>query len=160
MCAKAANVELDLGLTLFIAVAGKTEHRSVDRFRAKEVPVRDRSQYASSFFSWDHEERWNACLKGVTSIYISYAPDLVFPGTRDAIQVLISCVQRAAAWKDLYWFPGVVKPMRRFVKRSFSSMEWTGWLFAQVGPTRISRMLRFCDRTMGRHWLVQSQAGM
>lgn len=99
MRAKAKSPDQEMGLTLVIGGTGKTGSRVVERLKAKGVPVRVGSRSAIPSFSWDHEAGWDACLKGVKSVYISYAPDLAIPGARDAIQGLACRAQDAGVEK-------------------------------------------------------------
>lgn len=77
-------------LTLVLGGTGKTGRRVAERLKAtgREVRVGSRSSVPS--FDWDNEAGWDACLKGVTAVYITYAPDLAIPGATDAIQALVN----------------------------------------------------------------------
>ncbi len=82
-------------LTLVLGASGKTGRRVVRGLEAKGLPVRRGSRSARPAFDWSHEAGWDACLEGVRSIYITYAPDLAMPGAGDAIRALVSKAQRA-----------------------------------------------------------------
>lgn len=77
------------GLTLVLGATGKTGHRIVNLLRENQLPVREGSRSATPPFDWSNQKGWDACLAGVSSIYINYAPDLAMPGATDAIQALV-----------------------------------------------------------------------
>ncbi|MEO0981739.1 MAG: NAD(P)H-binding protein [Pseudomonadota bacterium] len=82
-------------LALVLGGTGKTGRRVADRLTASGHDVRIGSRSASPAFDWDNEKSWGACLKGVTAAYITYAPDLAFPGAADAIQAFVRKATRA-----------------------------------------------------------------
>lgn len=82
------------GLVLVLGASGKTGRRIVANLEAQGVPVRRGSRAAVPAFDWHHEAGWDACLDGVTAVYINYAPDLAMPGATDAIQSLVSKAKR------------------------------------------------------------------
>ncbi len=82
-------------LTLVIGGSGKTGRRIVERLEALNVPVRIGSRSATPSFDWANEANWDACLEGVSAMYISYAPDLAMPGATDSIRELVARAKRA-----------------------------------------------------------------
>ncbi|MEM7494336.1 MAG: NAD(P)H-binding protein [Pseudomonadota bacterium] len=78
--------------TLVLGGTGKTGRRVAERLQAAGHQVRIGSRSAIPSFDWDNEKGWDACLKGITAVYITYAPDLAMPGAPDAIDAF---VQRA-----------------------------------------------------------------
>ena len=76
--------------TLVLGATGKTGRRIIARLEAKGVPVRRGSRSAHPPFDWAHEAGWDACLDGVSSAYISYAPDLAVPGAGDSIRAFVA----------------------------------------------------------------------
>ena len=76
-------------ITLVIGGTGKTGKRVAERLTAKGEIVRIGSRSSIPAFDWDKESGWDAALKGVKSIYISYSPDLAMPGATDAITALV-----------------------------------------------------------------------
>ena len=78
---------------LVIGATGKTGRRIVDRLRARGVAVRAGSRGAAVPFDWDRPETWPAALEGVGAAYVSYFPDLAFPGAAAKVEALT----RAAA---------------------------------------------------------------
>ena len=77
------------GLSLILGGTGKTGQRIAARLTARGHAVRIGSRAAAPSFDWHKETGWDACLQGVTSVYISYAPDLAMPGATDAIQAFV-----------------------------------------------------------------------
>ena len=74
-------------MTLVIGGTGKTGRRVVARLQARQVPVRVGSRSAPEApFDWDDPSGWAAALDGVTSAYITYHPDLAFPGAAEKIR--------------------------------------------------------------------------
>lgn len=74
-------------LTLVIGGTGKTGRRVVERLQARQMPVRVGSRsHAETPFDWDDPSTWPAALEGVTAAYITYYPDLAFPGAAEKIR--------------------------------------------------------------------------
>ena len=92
-------------LVLVLGATGKTGRRIVSSLGDLGVPVRLGSRSASPSFDWNNSATWDACLEGVTKIYINYAPDLAMPGATDAISEL-GRRARAAGVKHLVLLSG------------------------------------------------------
>lgn len=78
---------------LVIGATGKTGSRVAAKLEAKGASVRRGSRNSTTPFDWEAPETWAAALKGVTSAYITYFPDLAFPG---AVEKLESLCETAA----------------------------------------------------------------
>lgn len=76
-------------ITLVIGGTGKTGKRVADRLAASGQAVRIGSRSSVPAFDWNRESGWDAALNGVSSIYITYSPDLAMPGATDAITALV-----------------------------------------------------------------------
>ena len=85
----------DYDLTLIIGGTGKTGRRVAERLEKMGRNIRIGSRSSARPFDWDRESDWDAALDGVTSIYITYSPDLAMPGATDAIQRLVTKAKRA-----------------------------------------------------------------
>ena len=85
---KSQELVNEVEMTLVIGSTGKTGKRIVDRLVRRCVPVREGSRSGSPKFDWNDRSTWNAVLKNVTSLFISYYPDLAVPGAPDDIQAL------------------------------------------------------------------------
>ncbi|GAA4913029.1 NmrA family transcriptional regulator [Streptomonospora salina] len=59
---------------------GKTGRRLAQRLSRHGSAVRIGSRSGQPPFSWDDPSTWGAALQGVDSVYLSYQPDLGFPG--------------------------------------------------------------------------------
>lgn len=73
---------------LVIGANGKTGRRIVTKLTDLGYAVRPGTRSASLPFDWDNETTWKAALEGVSSVYISYFPDLAFPGAAEKIEAL------------------------------------------------------------------------
>jgi len=82
-------------LTLVLGGTGKTGRRVVEGLKAKGHAVRVGSRSAVPSFDWDDQRAWDAALEGVTSAYITYAPDLAIPGASDAIEAFVHTARHA-----------------------------------------------------------------
>jgi len=114
------------GLTLVLGGTGKTGRRIVERLKEKGVPTRVGSRSAMPPFDWHNEAGWDACLEGVTSVYINYAPDLAMPGATDSIQSLVDRAKSHGV-KQLVILSGrgeaEAQACERIVQES--GMDWT-----------------------------------
>jgi uncharacterized protein YbjT (DUF2867 family) len=66
--------------TLVLGATGKTGKRVAARLAQSGHSVRIGSRSAPIPFDWEKRETWGAALKGVTSAYVTYQPDLAVPG--------------------------------------------------------------------------------
>ncbi|MET4807056.1 NAD(P)H-binding protein [Limibacillus sp. MBR-115] len=80
---------------LVIGSTGKTGSRIVKRLRARGEAVREGSRQAKLPFDWDRPEGWRAAVAGTKAFYISYFPDLAFPGAAEKIEALTKIAAEA-----------------------------------------------------------------
>ncbi|MCH8111196.1 MAG: NmrA family NAD(P)-binding protein [Proteobacteria bacterium] len=73
---------------LVIGSTGKTGQRIAKTLAELGFSVRHGSRNAAIPFDWDRPETWAAALDGVSSAYVSYFPDLAFPGASETIEAL------------------------------------------------------------------------
>jgi len=73
---------------LVIGSTGKTGRRIARQLTERGYPVRYGSRHSATPFDWDQPGTWPAALAGVQSAYVSYFPDLAFPGAPEKIQAL------------------------------------------------------------------------
>ena len=78
------------GLTLVLGGTGKTGRRVAEGLNKCGLPVRVASRSTNPAFDWNNPATWDAALDGVTSAYITYAPDLAVPGAPDAIDRFVT----------------------------------------------------------------------
>lgn len=113
-------------LTLVLGGTGKTGRRVAERLKAKGRDVRIGSRSAVPSFDWDNEKSWDQSLKAVTSVYITYTPDLAMPGATDAIQAFVNKAKRAGV-KRLVLLSGRGEPEAQACEKIIqeSGLEWT-----------------------------------
>ena len=81
---------LNDGVTLLLGGTGKIGRRVAKQLAADGVAIRVASRSTSPSFDWNDSNTWDAALDGVTTAYISYAPDLAIPGATDAIRSFVA----------------------------------------------------------------------
>ncbi|MEM1088629.1 MAG: NAD(P)H-binding protein [Pseudomonadota bacterium] len=113
-------------LTLVLGGNGKTGRRVAARLKAAGQNVRIGSRSALPSFDWKNEAGWDSCLKGVTAVYITYAPDLAMPGAKDAIASFIGKAKRHGV-KRLVLLSGRGEEEAQACERlvQSSGLEWT-----------------------------------
>jgi uncharacterized protein YbjT (DUF2867 family) len=73
---------------LVLGANGKTGRRVIERLENNaDVEVRAGSRSAAIPFDWEKPETWQAALKDINTVYISYQPDLAIPSATTAIQL-------------------------------------------------------------------------
>lgn len=73
---------------LVIGSTGKIGRRIVQRLSESGHAVKEGSRQSEPPFDWDRPETWTEALRGVEAAYISYYPDLAFPGAPAKIEAL------------------------------------------------------------------------
>ncbi|MFE2935518.1 NmrA family NAD(P)-binding protein [Streptomyces sp. NPDC059278] len=68
-----------------IGGTGKTGSRVAERLTAQGLPVRVGSRNGEPPFVWEDPDTWEAALDGVGSVYVTYYPDLGFPGAAETV---------------------------------------------------------------------------
>ncbi|MEU5714208.1 NmrA family NAD(P)-binding protein [Streptomyces sp. NPDC020403] len=71
---------------LVIGGTGKTGRRVVENLRGLGRPVRVGSRTGEPPFVWEDESTWGAALDGASAAYVTYYPDLAFPGAKEAVE--------------------------------------------------------------------------
>lgn len=80
---------------LVIGSSGKTGRRIAGKLAARGYSVRQGSRNAPIPFDWDRTDTWPEALAGVSAAYISYFPDLAFPGAPEKIEALTRYAAKA-----------------------------------------------------------------
>jgi uncharacterized protein YbjT (DUF2867 family) len=80
---------------LVIGATGKTGSRVAAKLEARGLPVRRGSRNSSTPFDWEAPETWAAALAGVGSAYVTYFPDLAFPGAVEKLESLCETAKGA-----------------------------------------------------------------
>ena len=70
---------------LVIGSTGKTGSRVYNRLQNKNIHVRPASRNSEIPFDWYNEATWARALEGITTIYITFQPDLAVPGSLSII---------------------------------------------------------------------------
>ncbi|MEV0280379.1 NmrA family NAD(P)-binding protein [Streptomyces sp. NPDC050610] len=81
----AENTPAVEGKTLVIGGTGKTGRRVAEQLVARGCEVRIGSRRADRPFVWEDPSSWGPALEGVRSVYVTYFPDLGFPGAAEAV---------------------------------------------------------------------------
>ena len=84
---------------LVLGGTGKTGKRVVERLEQRNIPVRIGSRNASPSFDWNNPSDWDAVLKGIQKVYITYHPDLAVPGAADAITAFVKAAKKSNVQK-------------------------------------------------------------
>ncbi|RYH06207.1 NAD(P)H-binding protein [Tropicimonas sp. IMCC6043] len=80
---------------LVIGATGKTGSRVAAKLEAKGLPVRRGSRHSSTPFDWEAPETWAAALAGIGAAYVTYFPDLAFPGAVEKLESLCETAKDA-----------------------------------------------------------------
>lgn len=73
---------------LVIGATGKTGSRVANLLDAAGHNVRRASRSSETPFDWENTETWAPALAGVSAAYITYYPDLAFPGVPEKFKML------------------------------------------------------------------------
>ncbi|WP_329192690.1 MULTISPECIES: NAD(P)H-binding protein [unclassified Streptomyces] len=71
--------------TLVIGGTGKTGRRVAEKLSAQGLPVRVGSRSGEPAFDWNEPDTWVPALEGVDRVYVTYYPDLAFPGAAEQV---------------------------------------------------------------------------
>jgi uncharacterized protein YbjT (DUF2867 family) len=71
---------------LLVGGKGKTGRRVAERLLARRLPVRLASRSSKPGFDWNDEASWEPALHGIDAAYVTYYPDLAFPGASDRMR--------------------------------------------------------------------------
>ncbi|MER5499618.1 NmrA family NAD(P)-binding protein [Streptomyces sp. NPDC002561] len=83
--------------TLVIGGTGKTGRRVAERLTERGLPVRVGSRNGEPPFDWESPGTWEAALDGVGAVYVTYYPDLAFPGAAEAVGAFSELAVRKGA---------------------------------------------------------------
>lgn len=71
---------------LVIGATGKTGRRVAERLTARGILVKAASRNGETPFEWNDKSTWAPALDGAGSAYITYYPDLAFPGAAETVE--------------------------------------------------------------------------
>jgi uncharacterized protein YbjT (DUF2867 family) len=80
---------------LVIGATGKTGSRVAARLEKSGHDVRRGSRRAPIPFDWDAPETWAPVLDGVSSVYVTYFPDIAMPGALERVEGLCAAAKSA-----------------------------------------------------------------
>ncbi|MCF3184619.1 NAD(P)H-binding protein, partial [Streptomyces polychromogenes] len=83
--------------TLVIGGNGKTGRRVAERLSAQGRPVRIGSRTGEPAFDWHRPDTWGPALRDVDRVYVTYQPDLAFPGAADQVGAFAEAAVAAGA---------------------------------------------------------------
>ncbi|WP_120502860.1 NmrA family NAD(P)-binding protein [Sulfitobacter mediterraneus] len=71
---------------LVIGATGKTGSRVAAKLEAKGFSVRHGARRSETPFDWEDQSTWKTILSGVSVAYVTYFPDLAFPGAIEKLE--------------------------------------------------------------------------
>ena len=74
---------------LVIGATGKTGSRVAAKLEARGLAVRRGSRNSAVPFDWEAPETWAPALWGTRAAYVTYFPDLAFPGAVEKLESLV-----------------------------------------------------------------------
>lgn len=80
---------------LVIGATGKTGSRISTRLEEQGYNVRRGSRASAIPFDWEDPSGWPAAMEGVSAAYVSYFPDLAFPGAVEKVEALCRVAKEA-----------------------------------------------------------------
>jgi len=133
---------------LVLGGTGKTGRRVVERLTSKGFPVRSGSRSTRPPFDWQDQSTWPSALQSVESVYVTYYPDLAFPGASDVVRSFCS-VAVASGVRRMVLLSGRGEDGARLAEQAVEATgaEWT-----------IVRSSWFCQN-FSENFLVESVLG-
>ena len=80
---------------LVIGATGKTGSRVASQLEAKGFPVRRASRQSETPFDWEDPNTWEPVLSGITRAYVTYFPDLAFPGAIEKLEAFTTAARNS-----------------------------------------------------------------
>ncbi|WP_316839466.1 NAD(P)H-binding protein [Pedobacter gandavensis] len=84
---------------LVLGANGKTGSRVAKKLEALNIVVRKVSRSTEPRFDWEDKNTWAPVLKGVTSVYITFQPDLAVKGAEECIDLFVNMAKKAGIQK-------------------------------------------------------------
>ncbi|MFJ9343394.1 NAD(P)H-binding protein [Streptomyces sp. NPDC101733] len=94
---KTENENENEPITLVTGGNGKTGRRVAERLSARGRAVRVGSRTGDPAFDWNVPATWGPALEGVDRVYVTYYPDLAFPGAVEQIGAFAEAAVAAGA---------------------------------------------------------------
>ena len=135
------------GLTLVTGGTGKIGRRVAAKLSALDIPHRAVSRSSLPAFDWHEPDGWDEALNGVSTAYISFAPDLAIPGTQPIIRAFVDRAV-AAGVSHLVLLSGrgeaEAQACEEIVKAS--GVDWTivraGWFMQNFSEGEFADLVR------------------
>lgn len=86
-------------MTLILGGTGKTGRRVAARLAKQGLPVRIGSRSGHPPFDWNNPASWQPALENVHAAYVTYYPDLAFPGAAATVQSFVETAVRSGVRK-------------------------------------------------------------
>ena len=80
---------------LIIGSTGKTGSRVAAQLEVMNLPVRQGTRHAEIPFDWDDDSTWAPVLEGLSKAYVTYFPDLAFPGAVEKVAAFCEAAKTA-----------------------------------------------------------------
>ncbi|MET9608655.1 NAD(P)H-binding protein [Streptomyces sp. NPDC006512] len=93
----AADASVGGPLTLVIGGNGKTGRRVAQKLSLQGRAVRIGSRGGAPAFDWHEPATWGPALEGVDRVYVTYHPDLAFPGAAEQVGAFAEVAVAAGA---------------------------------------------------------------
>lgn len=84
---------------LVIGATGKTGRRVATQLETLGHSVRRGSRNSATPFDWEAPETWTPALTGTKSAYVTYFPDLAFPGAVEKLESLVKTAKSSGVEK-------------------------------------------------------------
>ena len=121
---------------LVLGANGKTGRRVLERLEKNaNVEVRAGSRSAAIPFDWEKPETWQAALKDIDSVYISYQPDLAIPSATTAIQLFSGLATQMGVTK-MVLLSGRGEKEAQVCEEIVKPTLQIGLLYEQAGSTK------------------------
>lgn len=111
---------------LVLGASGKTGGRVTKKLEALNIDVRKGSRTATPRFDWEDQHTWAVVLEGVSSVYLTFQPDLAVKGAEDSIDLFVKLARKAGV-KKLVLLSGRGEPEAQRCEKIVmeSGLKWT-----------------------------------
>ena len=112
--------------TLVLGGTGKTGRRVAQRLVARGLPTRIGSRAGQPPFDWEDRATWGPVLQGVGAVYVTYFPDLAFPGATERVDAFVRLAVREGV-RRLVLLAGRGEPAAQAAEQAVrnSGTDWT-----------------------------------
>ena len=113
-------------LPLILASKGKTGSRVIERFSSQGLAFKEGSRNSETPFDWYNSKTWELALKGVSSVYVVFYPDLAVSGAASIIKEF-TLVAKSMSVEHLVLLSGRGEEEAQICERIVmeSGIDWT-----------------------------------